>query len=168
MTKLQLVTWAGLVLLVGLVIGSLVGNMYGSNKVQSAWDKERADTAIQVNNVNSGFRQKEAEHSKDSNEVADNAQISKNQYDADIAAINSSADDRVRQSEARASKYAAMSKASAAEQERLAKYAARLDQTVTEGRQLVEELTATIAERERTIHNLSNQITADRKLTNEY
>lgn len=168
MTKTSLAVYIGLAFLIGIAIGSTVGNLYGQNKIQSEWNQEKADTSAKVVEESELNRGKEATHAKDSNEVSDNAQISKAKYDADIAAIGDYADDRVRQSESRAAAYSAMSKASAAEQERLAKYAAGLDKSLVEGRQLVEELRATVAERERTIHNLSEQINADRKLTDEY
>lgn len=162
--------WAsvGLALILGLAIGVYFGNDYGSTKVQGAWDKQAKESANKATVASEDNRGKEADHSIASNGVAADAQISKDKYDADIAAAQSGSDDRVRQSEARADKYRAMSKASAADQARLAKYAAGLDSSLSEGRQLVTELRATLAERERTIHNLSQQITADRKLTGEY
>lgn len=168
--KVNLQLWAivGLAFIIGLGAGTFFGNKYGRAIINNDWSNEKVETANAGAKQSEGNREAEAQHAKSSNEVADNAQVSKTQYDADIASITSDADDRVRESETRASKYRAMSEASAAEQKRLAEYATRLDQALTEGRQLVKELRATLAERERTIHNLSNQIQADRKLTDEH
>ncbi len=154
-------------LLVGLSLGSLGGYKHGKAVVYSKWNLSIAQEAKKAVGVSEDNRGKEQTHAIQSNEVSDNAQVSKEQYDADIAAAQSGADDRVRQSEARADKYRAMSQASAAEQKRLAEYAAKLDRTLSEGRQLAQELRATLAERDRTIHNLRQQITADRDLTGE-
>lgn len=170
MFKLSPQIWAtvGLALVLGFCIGGVLGNNYGKATINNKWSEAKVNQANQATIQSENIREVEREHASKSTEVADNAQISKTQYDADIAAAQSGADDRVRQSEARANKYLAMSKASAIEQDHLAKYAARLDASLTEGRQLVTELRATLAERERTIHNLSQQIDADRKLMNEH
>lgn len=158
---------AGIALVAGLSIGAFFGNNYGKAIVNKEWSDAKVSIANAATQQSESIRKSETKHAAESTEVADNAQISKTQYDADIAAAQSGADDRVRESESRANKYLAMSKASAAEQKRLAEYASRLDSSLTEGRQLVTELRATVAERERTIHNLSQQIDADRKLMNE-
>lgn len=154
-------------LVIGLSLGSLGGYKHGKAVVYSKWNLQVAEDAKKAAGASETNRGKEQNHAIQSNEVSDNAQISKAQYDADIAAAQSGADDRVRQSEARADKYRAMSQASAAEQKRLAEYAARLDSTLSEGRQLAQELRATLAERDRTIQNLRHQIDADRTLTGE-
>ena len=156
-----------LALIIGLGAGAVGGNHYGRKMVQADWDKQTSEQNKKAVTASEGNRSKEQTHAIQSNEVSDNAQVSKQKYDEDIAAAQSGSDDRVRQSEARADKYRAMSQASAAEQKRLAEYAARLDRSLSEGRQLVAELRATLAERERTIHNLNQQINADRQLTGE-
>lgn len=168
MSKLQLIAYSCILTFAGIVIGSIVGNNYGRTVVQSKWNKSIAQDLTLTVKASEQSRLVEAEHTKESNEVANNANISKTQYDADIASITSIANSRLQQSEARANTYYKMSKASAAEQKHLAEYTSKLDNSITEGRQLVEELRATLAERERTIHNLADQLNTDRKLMNEY
>lgn len=161
--------WAsiGLALILGMAVGSTLGYDYGTAKVQSAWDKWTAELADKSTKASEQNRGKEATHAIESNKVTDDAQISKEKYDSDIATVQSSANDRVRQSEARADKYRRMSEASATEQEHLADYAAGLDKAVSEGQSLVSEYRYTLEQREREIRILSAQIEADRKLTGE-
>lgn len=168
--KINIQLWSVILLafILGLGAGAFFGNKYGRAIINNDWSEEKVTQANAATNQSETNRGAEQQHTAASNEVSSNAQVSQEKYKQDIADVQLTADSRVRESEARADKYRAMSQASKAEQERLANYAARLDGSLTEGRQLAQELRATLAERDRTIQILKQQIDADRKLTGEY
>ena len=168
--KINIQLWSVILLafILGLGAGTFFGNKYGRAIINNDWSEEKVTQANAATNQSETNRGAEQQHTAASNEVSENAHVSQEKYKQDIADVQLTADSRVRESEARADKYRAMSQASQAEQKRLADYAARPDRSLTEGRQLAQELRATLAERDRTIQILKQQIDADRKLTGEY
>ncbi|UWJ04310.1 putative Rz/Rzl spanin protein [Escherichia phage vB_EcoS_Uz-1] len=70
----------------------------------------------------------------------------------------------MQQSERRASVYKRQAEAGTLECRSLASHAARLDNSLEEGRRLVEELRATVRLRDNQLIELGKQIQADRKL----
>ena len=85
-------------------------------------------------------------------------------YQSSLDAISSQYSARLQQSEQRAKVYQRQAEGGATECRSLASHAARLDNSLEQGRQLVEELRATVRLRDGQIIELSNQIRADRKL----
>jgi len=168
--KLNIQLWSLVLLafILGIAAGAFFGNKYGRAIINSEWSDEKVTQSNEATNQSETNRGIEQQHTAASHEVSDNAQVSQEKYKRDITNVLLGADVRVRESEARADKYRAMSKASQAEQQRLADYAAGLDSSLTEGRQLAQELRATLEQRDRTIQILKQQIDADRKLTGEY
>ena len=79
-------------------------------------------------------------------------------HDAAIAAATRTFTERLRKSEGRAKTYAGMSQASADERTALADHAAKLDQSLEEGRHLVRELRETLGQRDREIMLLGEHI----------
>lgn len=88
------------------------------------------------------------------------AQIGKNQesYNKKLIAIESDYSGKLLQSESRASLYKQLSRTSKCSNNDLADYSARLDKTVTEGRQLVAQLRELIELRDSQLRELGKQL----------
>ncbi len=86
----------------------------------------------------------------------------KQEYESNKMANDRAHTVRVQQLETRERSYQRMSQASDSERRALADAATRLDRTLTEGRQLVEELRHTLALRDKQLKIIGEQISAER------
>lgn len=157
------------ILSLGIVAGvsSYKGYEYGSGQVQAAWDAETArlnKLALEKEQEN---KRKEQEHREALTSLEEEIRKGKEEYEKAIADIESDYDRRMRASEDRSTTYRRWAEASASEQRNLADHAARLDQALTEGRSLVEELRGVVRQREREIKQLGTQLLLDRSLIGE-
>ena len=141
-----------------------VGDRHGAARVQQAWDndtKGRATAALEETNTS---RIKEQGHANSVTRAVDDFHAVQAPAAADGAARIAAAERLQRAAEGRAAKYLAMSKAGAAERDRLASHAARLDASLAEGRRVAEQLRADLVDRDQRIQLLADIIRADRTL----
>lgn len=146
------------VALLGSGFGYLWGHDNGVNKTYSKWLEYERAYQQQVQELETALAK--AEQQFNEKEVALNERIeeSKAAHDAAIAAATRTFTERLRKSEGRAKTYADMSQASADERAALADHAAKLDQSLEEGRHLVYELRETLGQRDREIMLLGEHI----------
>lgn len=141
-----------------------VGDSHGAARVQQAWDndtKSRATAALEETNTS---RTKEQGHADTVTRAVDDFHAAQAPAAADGAARIAAAERLQRTAEGRAAQYLAMSKAGAAERDRLASHAARLDASLAEGRRVAEQLRAELVDRDQRIGLLADIIRADRTL----
>ncbi|MBB4225517.1 hypothetical protein [Variovorax guangxiensis] len=141
-----------------------VGDSHGAARVQQAWDndtKSRATAALEETNTS---RTKEQGHANSLTRAVDDFHAAQAPAAADGAARIADAERLQRAAEGRAAQYLAMSKAGAAERDRLASHAARLDASLAEGRRVAEQLRADLVDRDQRIGLLADVIRADRTL----
>ncbi len=162
--------WKGLLLLVLIVLLSFklhsCGVGQGRAEIQSAWDKQKAANLAEINRIKEENRTKEAEHRAENERIYNDLFKAERQHAVALSEQRAEFDRRLRSSEARAAKYKALSEAGPTERADLASYAARLDTSLEEGRDLVREFRETLGLRDRQIESLRDQINNDRKLIN--
>ena len=159
-TGLSLV--GALLLLIIVLLGSGFGFLWGySNGVDATYTKwVQVEQGYQAQVAELQEAKKEAEHQFKTKEGELNERIKQDQnaHDAAIAAATRDFTERLRKSEGRAKAYADMSQAGTIERAALADHAAKLDQSLEEGRHLVRELRETLGQREREIKTLGEHI----------
>ncbi len=141
-----------------------VGDRHGAARIQQAWDtdtKSRATAALEETNTS---RTKEQGHANTVTRAVDDFRAAQAPAAADGAARIADAERLQRAAESRAAQYLAMSKAGTAERDRLASHAARLDNSLAEGRRVAEQLRADLVDRDQRIQLLADIIRADRAL----
>ena len=147
-----------IVVFLGSGFGYLWGHTNGVNTTYSKWWEYERAYQQQVRELEAALAN--AEQQFNEMEVALNERIkeSKAAHDAAIVTATRTFTERLRKSEGRAKTYADMSQASADERAALADHAAKLDQSLEEGRHLVRELRETLGQRDREIMLLGEHI----------
>lgn len=155
------------VALLGSGFGYFWGNDNGVNKTYSKWLEYERAYQQQVQELETALAK--AEQQFNEKEVALNERIEENKaaHDAAIAAATRIFTERLRKSEGRAKTYADMSQAGSIERTALADHAAKLDQSLEEGRHLVRELRETLGQRDREIMSLGEYILNVHQLINK-
>ena len=141
-----------------------VGVAIGSARVQASWNAQKEADQQRIDDLKEEIKQQEATHQTDTTRISDELAEAKQKYTEDLADLRSEYEQRLRSSGNRADHYQRQARGSAVERDNLASHAARLDQTLEEGRSLVRELRDTLGLRDRQIHSLSDQIRNDRAL----
>ena len=147
------------------LIGFGLGNSHGAASVQQKWDRATATEAKDTTEQVTTAREKESTHATQITQAVDTYQTDHAAADDDGAARIAAAERLQRTAESRAARYRDLSKASAAERDRLASHAAELDSSLAAGRIVAEKLRATVVERDHQLQLLAAVITADRTLT---
>ena len=161
-------------LIAGIVVAALaafivysifnVGVAIGSARVQASWNAQKEADQQRIDDLKEEIKQQEAIHQTDTTRISDELAEAKQKYTEDLADLRSEYEQRLRSSGNRADHYQRQAKGSAVERDNLASHAARLDESLEQGRQLVEELRSTVRLRDNQLIELGNQIKADRKL----
>lgn len=143
------------------------GSKSGAAGVQSKWDKEKLENQKALTKLRIKVGTKEFVHQQSSQRISDELADANQKYAATVAAVRVDYAQRLRNSEQRATYYQRMSNSGTAQQEYLASHAAELDRSLEEGRQLVQELGATVGQRDAQVRALGQQILTDRALVGE-
>lgn len=141
-----------------------VGYEQGKHSVQEKWDEQKLLDSKAIDKIKGEQDVLNRQHSYEVGLLESRLETVNKNYEDTINTITSQYADRMQQSEKRATIYKRKAEAGTIECSSLASHAARLDSSLEQGRQLVEELRATVRLRDGQIIELSNQIRADRKL----
>lgn len=148
-----------------------LGSKDGSHKVQTKWDAQKAADTIANQKALTKLREdaakKETTHQLESQRISDELADANQKYASTVAALDAGFHQRLHNSEQRATYYQHLSTAGTAQQEYLASHAAELDRSLEEGRRLVQELAATVGQRDAQNRALGQQILTDRSLIGE-
>lgn len=144
-----------------------LGSNHGESVVQHRWDQATQLDLKKVEQLKINIAKHEDVHRQESRRINDELVQANKNHAVAMATLRARAAGELQQSDARAAHLLALSQAGPAQQRDVAEYAARLDRTVVEGRQLVGEFRTTLEQRDATIRALGAQILADRKLTGE-
>lgn len=139
----------------------------GEANIQEKWDADVAAHEAEVDRLEAIIAQKEVEHRAETRRISDELVETQTKFAAELAALRIDFGDRLRESDSRAEIYQRLADSGATQRANLASYAAQLDRSLVEGRQVVGELRATIVQRDRQLRLLGQQITADRELISE-
>lgn len=156
-------------LLSASVLGGVSAFAYrkGAASVQQSWDKERATLLAGALKVEQDNRAKETAHKIETAALSARLVEAEARYEEALAAVRVEFGGWLRQSEDRAARYRGWAEGQSGERERLADYAARLDASLAEGRELVAEFRVALGQCQRDLKALGEQITLDRGLIGE-
>lgn len=140
------------------------GNSNGQSTVQKKWDNQKIEDQKATQKLQDKYNALQRNHSYEVGLLTSRLQTAESNYASELARVSSDYDSRMQQSERRASVYKRQAEAGTLECRNLASHAARLDNSLEEGRRLVEELRATVRLRDNQLIELGKQIQADRKL----
>lgn len=148
-----------------VAISTLVGFSYhkGKESVQTEWDAAKAAQLIEGQELQLKYNQQEKEARDRIDELSEELRVAKEDFDRTIGEY----DVRLLQSTERADIYRRQANSTASDRNRLANHAAKLDRSLTEGRQLVTELRELVKLRDRQLILLGKQLTSDRQQINE-
>lgn len=151
-------------LVLSYILAYQLGKKVSYEKVHNEWNIERQATKDKIAELKQEYQAYEFEYKKTIEDLVIQLQNSQDSFDSELVRIRDDYSNRLLNIEQRASIYKRQSEAGATERRSLADHAARLDRSLEEGRHLVQELGATLRQREREISVLSEQIQADRQL----
>lgn len=143
-------------------ISIYISYYFGYSAGSDARLKEYQENII---SLQESFRVKENEWNKKNTEISLQLADAKKEYEESISSLTGSFNDKLRQSEARASIYRSQASSSESERRSLASHAAKLDRCLTEGQQVVRELRSTVELRDKQIKLLGDELIALKGIT---
>ena len=157
------------VLLSALVLGGVSTWAYrkGVATTQQAWDRERATLLAAAMEVEQDNRAKERAHNLETATLEARLRDAEAKYEEALAGVRTDYGNWMRQSENRATRYRGWAEGQSDQREHLANYAAQLDASLAEGRELVAEFRVALGQCQRDLRALGEQIVIDRGLIGE-
>ena len=140
------------------------GSNNGQDKIQAKWDSQKVEDQKAYNKLKGEYDVLNRQHSYETGLLTSRLQAASQAHEDELARLNVVYASRLQQSNKRAEIYKRQAEAGTFECRNLASHAARLDESLEQGRQLVEELRSTVRLRDSQLIELGNQIKADRKL----
>ena len=149
--------WVALVL-VCISATFCVGYSAGSSEVKQQWVAEQKANTAKVNELKVDYEEQLNEYRQKTDSLSKEIYDTRTQYDNRIATIKSDYTNRLLNSEQRASVYKRMSEAGRCTSNDLSAYTAKLDRSLTEGRELVRELRELIKLRDQQLNQLGKEL----------
>ena len=134
------------------------GYSAGSAKVKQQWVAEQKANTAKVNELKVNYEEQLNEYRQKTDSLSKEIYDTRTQYDNRIATIKSDYTNRLLSSEQRASVYKRMSEAGKCTSDDLSAYTAKLDRSLTEGRELVRELRELIKLRDQQLNQLGKEL----------
>ena len=135
-----------------------VGYSAGSSEVKQQWVAEQKANTVKVNELKVNYEEQLNEYRQKTDSLSKEIYDTRTQYDSRIATIKSDYTNRLLNSEQRASVYKRMSEAGKCTSDDLSAYTAKLDRSLTEGRELVRELRELIKLRDQQLNQLGKEL----------
>ena len=135
-----------------------VGYSAGSSEVKQQWVAEQKANTAKVNELKVNYEEQLNEYRQKTDSLSKEIYDTRTQYDNRIATIKSDYTNRLLNSEQRASVYKRMSEAGRCTSDDLSAYTAKLDRSLTEGRELVRELRELIKLRDQQLNQLGKEL----------
>lgn len=149
--------WVALVL-VCISATFYVGYSAGSSEVRQQWVVEQKANTAKANELKVNYEEQLNEYRQKTDSLSKEIYDTRTQYDNRIATIKSDYTNRLLNSEQRASVYKRMSEAGKCTSDDLSAYTAKLDRSLTEGRELVRELRELIKLRDQQLIQLGKEL----------
>ena len=175
-TKLAGLTWKKLglkalpyILVLAAVIGTVwaiysSGFTSGAESIQSKWNIEKLENEKALTRLREDAHLREQVHQQETQRISNDLAQANQKHAVAVATLDAEFAKRLSNSEQRATHYQRMSNSDAAERANLASHAAKLDRSLEEGRRLVQELAATVEQRDAQLRALAQQLLSDRVL----
>lgn len=156
--------WPYLLMVTLVVTIYFWGSRNGQEIVQKKWDEQKVQDKKAYDKLKGEYDVLNRQHSYETGLLTSRLQAASQAHEDELARLNDVYASRLQQSGKRAELYKRQAEAGTFECRNLASHAARLDESLEQGRQLVEELRSTVRLRDSQLIELGNQIRADRKL----
>lgn len=156
--------------IIGLVVVICLGGAYslgyssGSNDKQLEWDEDIQSYQQKVRELTEQLKNQEKEYRAENTRILLELNNAKKDYEKSVAVLNANYSDRLREYEARAKIYESQAQSGKSQCRNLASYTTKLDKCLTEGRELVKELSRIIELRDNQLRLLGEQIVNEREL----
>lgn len=156
--------------IIGLVVVICLGGAYslgyssGSNDKQLEWNEDIQSYQQKVRELTEQLKNQEKEYRVENTRILLELNNAKKDYEKSIAVLDANYSDRLREYEARAKIYKSQARTGNSQCRNLASYTTKLDKCLTEGRELVKELSRTIELRDNQLRLLGEQIANEREL----
>lgn len=131
-----------LLTIVSLAVLILYGYTLGSTKQKEIHEKKEKELKYQITLLKENYRKRVEEHAKNQRQLLQEIEDTKREHENFVADLRNEFSNRMLQSEKRGNIYRARAESAGAECRQLAEHAARLDRSLTEGRELVKEFRA--------------------------
>ena len=141
-----------------------VGYSAGSAEVKQQWVAEQKANTVKVNELKVNYEEQLSEYRQKTDSLSKEIYDTRTQYDSRIATIKSDYTNRLLNSEQRASVYKRMSEAGRCASDDLSAYTAKLDRSLTEGRDVVKQLRELVKLRDAQIQQIGNTYKAEHTL----
>lgn len=156
-----------------VVIGLLIflytaGYNNGVGAIQAERKADQAAQALLVAELRGQLKAKEDQHARETAKLSSQLASQSATYADELRRIELSYAGGLRDSEQRAFRYRAIAEAGTDQCRNLASHTAELDRSIVEGRQVVEELRATIVLRDTQLKLVGAQLISDRQLYENY
>lgn len=131
-----------IVVVVGMIIIFLGGMKIGADRESAKYTKEKMRIYEQTAELVQRYRERVEEHAKKQLDLIQELNDAKQRHQTIVSNLRSEFSDRMLESENRGKIYRNRAEAAGAECRALAEHTARLDRSLTEGRELVKEFRA--------------------------
>lgn len=131
-----------IVVAVGMIIIFLCGMKIGADRESAKYSKEKMRIYEQTAHLIQQYRERVEEHAKKQLDLIQELNDAKQRHQTIVSNLRSEFSDRMLESENRGKIYRNRAEAAGAECRALAEHTARLDRSLTEGRELVKEFRA--------------------------
>lgn len=151
-----------IIVAVGMIIIFLVGMKIGADMQSAKYTKEKMRIQEQTAELIQQYRERVEEHTKKQLELVQELNDVKQQHQTIVSNLRSEFSARMLESENRGKIYRNRAEAAGSECRALAEHAARLDRSLTEGRELVKEFRADLEQCRVAAHHFVDIIQNDR------
>lgn len=151
-----------IVVAVGMIFIFLCGIKVGADRESTKYSREKIRIYEQTAELIQQYRERVEEHSKIQANLLQELNNAKQKYEIHVTNLRNEFSDRMLESENRGKIYRKRAEVAGAECEALAEHTARLDRSLTEGRELVKEFRADLEQCRVAAHHFTDIIQNDR------
>lgn len=144
------------------------GYYFGYNITTLEFEKQIQESNLIIQEMQKANYRKELDYSYKVTELEKEVAQAKINFSDSLSAINKQSSDRLLQSENRAQYYRKQAESCSSQSRDFAEYTAKLDRQLTEGIDLVRELTELVKLRDEQLKQVGKQLKMDRELINGF
>lgn len=156
--------YLGLIFVVLVFFGSYCYN-WGQESIQEKWNQEKESYEQQIRTLKDEYYLKELTYREENTKIQKELADAKKEYEVALVTSTSDFNERLRQSESRAKFYQRQAESRTSGCGNIASITSRFDSSLTEGIQLVKDLTELIRLRDRQLQAVGQRLINEKNLT---
>lgn len=154
-----------LVFFVCVFVSSYISYHVGSMQVENQWNQDKLAKIATIDALRNQLKEKEQKYIEENSRIQKELADAQKQYEISVTHLHDELNNKLQQSEERIRYYQSQAKQSASGCRNLANVASRLDSSLTEGIQLVKELTEHIKLRDKQLQSVGQKLINEKSLT---